>query len=81
MVADNLPQEVSIVDGSVSFLPLEDSQNQWIEAIKSSITSSNIDRKRALSQVSSSPFNIEHNVEMLMELYEDLSGVKGNKNA
>lgn len=73
LLSDNVPQEVLIVDGSVSFIPIENSEDQWITAIKSSIGSSDIDKDRALSQVISSPFNIERNVKMIEELYENLS--------
>lgn len=73
LVADTVPQEASIVEGAVTFLPLENAEKQWIEAIEGSFKGKNIDDERALQQVQSSAFNIEHNVTMLMNLYETLN--------
>jgi glycosyltransferase involved in cell wall biosynthesis len=81
LVADSVPQEASVVDGAVTFLPLENSENQWIKAIKAALSAQEIDPERALMQVASSPFNIEHNVTMLMALYETLSGKQGKQHA
>jgi glycosyltransferase involved in cell wall biosynthesis len=81
LVADTVPQEASIVEGAVTFLPLENSDDQWIKAIKQVLEEDKINEERALAQVASSPFNIEHNVTMLMELYETLSGKQDKKDA
>lgn len=81
LVADTVPQEASIVDGAVDFLPLENNENQWIKSIKRALEEDSIDPERALNQVASFPFNIDHNVTMLMDLYETLSGKQDSKDA
>tara|TARA_B100000508_G_scaffold132421_1_gene121350 strand:- start:674 stop:1855 length:1182 start_codon:yes stop_codon:yes gene_type:complete len=81
LVADTVPQEASIVDGAVEFLPLENADEQWVKAIKEKFEGNRIDAARALNQVSSTPFNIDHNVTMLMELYDTLSGRQDSKDA
>lgn len=76
LVADTLPKEAEIVDGAVEFLPLDDSDATWEKTILERLNESGIDAERALAQIESSPFNIHHNVTMLMDLYETLSGVQ-----
>ncbi|NQZ13716.1 MAG: glycosyltransferase family 1 protein [Alphaproteobacteria bacterium] len=73
LVADTVPKEASIVDGSVQFLPIEEASGKWKDSIKAAIEAGVGDKKNALSQVKASPFNIEHNVTMLSELYDTLS--------
>lgn len=81
LVADTVPEEASIVDGAVQFLPIEEAQGKWKDEIKLALEAEGIDKQKALSQVKTSPFNIEHNVAMLSELYDTLSGRLEKTNA
>lgn len=81
IVADTVPKEADVVEGAVTFLPLENADEAWMAEIKNHFGAERIDAQRALDQVASSPFNIDHNVTMLMALYETLSGRQEIKNA
>ena len=81
VLADTVPREAEIVDGAVDFLSLEDNQKQWEKTILKRLEENTIDAHRALAQVEASAFNIEHNVTMLSELYDNLTGRQENKNA
>jgi len=78
LVSDQVPNQAKIVEGAVSFLPIDEGVDDWVSAIKAALngesSGAKIDKARALVQVKSSPFNIEHNAMMLGALYESLSG-------
>jgi len=77
IISDQLPDEVEVVEGAIDRLPLNDSFDQWQKIIQERMQDSQIDKKRALAQVEASPFNIDHNVLMLSELYQTLCGKQG----
>ncbi|NCO03734.1 MAG: glycosyltransferase family 1 protein [Alphaproteobacteria bacterium] len=76
LVSDTLPYEVEVVEGAVEFLPLDNNEDNWEKIILERLQTTGIDRGRALAQIESSPFNIQHNVTMLMDLYETLNGIR-----
>lgn len=74
LVSDAVPREASVNDELTTFMPLGDDIDVWIMAVQRVLNEDRPDKKRALSVVEKSEFNINHNVTMLTELYETLCG-------
>ena len=81
LVSDAVPDEAQIIKSAVQFLPLENSQDIWLQAIKETLARPAPDKKKALQAVVHSEFNIQHNVKILADLYESLHGKKGKSYA
>lgn len=74
LVSDTVPREASINDDLVTFIPLGEDIEEWINTAKRIMRSEAKDRTRALSVIKKSEFNIDHNATVLTELYEVLCG-------
>jgi glycosyltransferase involved in cell wall biosynthesis len=71
VISDVVPTEADVVPGLVVRLPLEAAAEQWADALSAEAAAarSRQHRKAALRTVSESPFDIDHCIRALTDLY------------
>lgn len=71
-ISDTIPGEATVVPGLITRLPLSAGASYWAAVIRSRMASpAPVSRRNALERVRRSPFNIEHSVRALEELYRE----------
>lgn len=78
VISDVIPDEADVVESLITRLPLDASAREWAAAaLKVAQGERSVTQSEALSRIEQSPFNIEHALSALMDVYADRGKCRG----